>query len=632
MEIKFKKLFSLAVLLSTAGMTARVAPFLNFRSVGRNTARKIVGTTSHHVNLYDMESFYGTFFITPGYERSFRPSNITECLFGEFLSDKSGKDCPKGRQITISGSFVGQDLEAGGLIGGRSRNNDKELMADNFLLARDFQSTITFTPRVQNFFVDFHFYMALDEWKKGLYFRVYGPIVHTRHDLKPKETVTQEGEIGYPSGFFSDELVGTDLLLKKALDFFEGKGITVPNITVKPLKFAKIKCKKDRNTCFAELRGEFGWNFLLEEDYHFGLNIQAAAPTGDRPDAEFLFEAQCGNGKHWEFGGGLSGHWTLWRSEDEEKHFDFVVEADVTHLFKAKQKRTFDLKKGTTQKPLSRYMLAQKISTPATGLASSGANPGDQNEGDVIVATQQFKNEFAPVANFSTQDVKVDISVQGDVVAMFNYTSRGFSWDVGYNLWARSCEDIELRDKDCETFPEKTWALKGNAQLIGFAADDVNAAIVVNDPIGLAATQSNATITQGTNPIDDFTNSGIDNFAFAQAFVAGSNTQFLKFQPTALDDPNNNIRTSVPPIFITAEDLDLSGAETKGISHKIFTHVNYTWVDREDWIPYVGVGGEVEFGQNDSDTKTTDNTSCDSCLRCSLSKWGLWLKGGVSFD
>ena len=43
----------------------------------------------------------------------------------------------------------------------------------------------------------------------------------------------------------------------------------------------------------------------------------------------------------------------LWRSEDErniEKHFDFIMEADITHIFKAKQHRTFDLK----GKPLSK--------------------------------------------------------------------------------------------------------------------------------------------------------------------------------------------------------------------------------------------------------------------------------------
>ena len=626
MERKFKKLFSLAVLLSTAGIVmAEVAPFLSFRSAGRNTARKLVGTTSHHVYLYDMESFYGTFFITPTYERSLRPRHIAECLFGEFLVDASG-DGKKGRTLKISGSQV-------------ANRADTDLMAENFFLARDFESTITVTPRIQNFLVDFHFHMGLDEWVKGLYFRVYGPVVHARYDLdaEEEEPPKQPGTIGYAAGFFGPAAVPAGDLLKTASAFFTGNNITVPGIEVKGLNFAKIKEKKDRNTCFAELRGELGWNFVLDEDYHFGVNIQAAAPTGDRPNAEFLFESQCGNGKHWELGGGVTGHYTLWRSEDEEKHFDFVIEADVTHMFKAKQKRTFDLKKGTTRKPLSRYMLAQRLGTPVTKLfARDAAGEGDA-AGAGAVPNAQFKNEFVPVANFSTRDIKVDVNIQGDVVAMFNFTSRGFSWDFGYNFWGRGCEDIELRDKDGDEFKEKTWALKGDARVFGFAeGDDADAGVAEDDPIALSATQSDATITRGTNlggvgNIAERLNAGISNRKFA---ATGTTNNAVRLQEQAQLAGNDNQQgTSNPAVFITKEDLDLESAETRGMSHKVFTHFNYTWVDREDWIPYVGFGGEAEFGKSDSDTKKTDSTSDSSgCLDCAVSKWSVWVKGGLSFD
>src|SRR5205814_7832438 len=113
---------------------------------------------------------------------------------------------------------------------------------------------------------------------------------------------------------------------------------------------------KKSKTGFAELRGEFGWNWLRER-YRFGFNIQAAAQTVTRPKEEVVLEPEIGNGKHWELGVGIKSLWSMWRSEDEEKHFDFIVEADITHLFKAKQRRTFDL----IGKPNSRYMLAEKL-------------------------------------------------------------------------------------------------------------------------------------------------------------------------------------------------------------------------------------------------------------------------------
>src|SRR5437867_1092275 len=65
----------------------RVAPFVQWRSQGRDTARKLVGTTSHHVYLYDMESFYGTFNMTPQYDQTFRADDLLGCYFGSSLTN-----------------------------------------------------------------------------------------------------------------------------------------------------------------------------------------------------------------------------------------------------------------------------------------------------------------------------------------------------------------------------------------------------------------------------------------------------------------------------------------------------------------------------------------------------------------
>ena len=94
------------------------------------------------------------------------------------------------------------------------------------------------------------------------------------------------------------------------------------NVDLRPLQFAKIRKTQD-NITVSELRYFLGWNFLLCEDYHLGINLQASAPTGNRPEAKFLFEAQNGNGKHGEFGFGVNGHWTFCRSEDEQVAWTF---------------------------------------------------------------------------------------------------------------------------------------------------------------------------------------------------------------------------------------------------------------------------------------------------------------------
>ena len=328
--------------------------------------------------------------------------------------------------------------------------------------------------------------------------------------------------------------------MHSALSFFSGNTtVTVPGIITTPLLKAKFACEKKSTTGFAELRGELGWIYL-HEDYHFGLNIQAAAPTGKRPHGEYIFETQVGNGKHWELGAGLSAHWTMWRSEDENKHLDFVFEADVTHLFNASQTRTFDL----IGKPNSRYMLAEKVNLRPTQDLFGNTDAGGTT-GVTTAAFSQFNAEYSPVANFSTRDVNVSIGVQGDVVSMLNFTRLGFSLDLGYNYWGMSHEDIELKDSNCAPiFPANTWALKGDAQVYGFRADTGAA-------IALSATESLATIHQGTNIPDAgttpdtaaITNIGVDNAQFAQ--ICTNPSVVLNDSPTDGNQIQNIYSTSL---------------------------------------------------------------------------------------
>jgi len=178
-------------------------------------------------------------------------------------------------------------------------------------------------------------------------------------------------------------------------------------------------------------------------------------------------------------------------------------------------------------------------------------------------------------------------------------------------------------------FPINTWALKGDAQVYGFVAG-------TGAPVKLSATESLATIHQGTNKPkagdtgNPATNLGVDNPLFAQTTATTSDPDFALINvSTAADSPQ--IKTSIQPVFITVDDLNIHGAETRGSSNKIFTHFSHTWIDREDWIPYLGIGFYAEFGNN-SHEDSNESSSCDHGISCALSEWGIMVKGGVSFD
>lgn len=648
---------SCAFFLCTSSLLADVIPYISIRSQGFNAARELVNWQTL-INRTNAECFYGAFSITPEYTRTFKPADIAQALFCNALTC----DCTDNNRcatFAVQGTKVDQ----------RSYN---ALMAENFYLPTDFSSLVTIEPRIDNFLVDFNFYLGLDEWSKGLYFRIHTPVCHTRWNLNYCEQVISPGTEPYDLGYFSGTIEGTNpneygISNGKLLHSFQeyiidNRAISgVPNITFNSLERARIaKCPLVK-TRLAEVTAAFGWNFLLCDDYYLGLNIRGAAPAGNRPEGCYLFEPIVGQGHHWELGGGLNAFWCMWRSTDECDNLSAYLDANVTHLFSTRQCRTFDLR----CKPLSRYMLAMKFTSEVQNLVA----------GDTLAAatapSAQFANEYMPVANLTTIPVDVSAAVQGDLVLKFAYTHGNFQFDLGYNFWGRSCEKICSR-RDCcnNNFRDQTWALKGDSFVYGFTADAATTNIP-QTPVALSATQSKADIFSGTNQWPDGINGmrwnqnpGIDNPLLAWIDPAPVGETANLFTKAYGDTVLTQVNTSLEPLFISSADFDLQGAGTKGLSNKVFTNFGYIWNDREEWLPFLGFGAEVEFGQRDdkcccgsgssnckqnccnttAQTSPTCKPCCDDngcgdkelrnscCKSFAVSQWGVWVKGGVAFN
>lgn len=582
-----------------------VATTISLRPASRSGSERIAGTgTLEH--LCGMETYYGDLNLTFKYEQSFRNKDITKALFGPALVNGTTSTAintdDSGNQIVISGSAV------------TGRNGNTDLMAENFYLPRDYKSVITFSPKRQAFQLNLGFHMNLDEWVEGLSISIFGPFVHSRHDLNFAESNQTKGSVGYSAGYFDSAAIAAGDLNSSFANYAAGiSTVKTTDVKTNPLKYAKFNSEDQSRNEFGELRLEIAYDFLLAEDYHLGIGFQVAAPTGHRPTAEYLFEPIGTNGKHWEIGGSVSGHYTMWRSEDEDMHFGGNFRADFTHSLKARKRETFDL----IGKPLSRYMLAEKMQKNDGTLTTQTGNPKP---------TYQFAKEYTPVANISTLDVKTSIGIQADVIGAFTFTYKGLTWDLGYEFFGGSKEKIhgvdtsDLDDNNV-TFAANTWALKGNASVYGYTNSITQT---------LSATDSSATVFNSKIAGSSTDNAGVDTPQPA-ANITGNNV-------TALNTTNPGttaINTSATPVLIALTDLNIEGAATKVQSHKIFTHLGYTWVDREDWVPFIGVGAEVEFGgshhSDDSSTSTTTSTSSSS-INTALSQWGVWLKGGVSFN
>ena len=657
--------FAMAMLLGSR-IQCSVLPYLSIRSQGINDARELVGWQTQ-INKPYMSETNGSFSITPEYTRSFNPSFIAQTLFCDALAE----NCCDRTSLKIQGTkVVGRDSNA--------------LMAENFYLPTDYSSIITVEPRIENFLIDFNMYLGLDGWKEGLFFRIHAPVVYTRWDLNYDETILNDGSNAYDPGYFTDVITDTTnpvgLSRTFLLDNFteyanDGLSIaSVDGITFDPLTSARwSRCRKTL-TAVADVRMQLGYNFSSCADHHVGLSFYAAAPTGNRPQGQFLFEPIVGNGKHWEVGAGLTTHKNISQSEDECCGWDVYLDANITHLCKTRQCRTFDL----VDKPLSRYMLISKMAYPSSedsnplyGIDSITTNVDPVVLNGYTIPTFKFANELQPLANISTIPVNVSASVQADLVLKLSWTHCNFQWDVGYNFWARSCEKICKYEGPCcyDKFPSNTWALKGDAFVYGFVGTYTLShplagptAIYTDGGLPLSATESKATIFGGTNnwpsgltansveAVFDGTtapwssNPGIDNPKLAVSYTE-SELPPMYSSYSIIDGRWYPVATSVEPVLISVDDLDLCGARQRGISNKLFTHLSYTWADHCGWTPFVGVGGEVEWGFKDHSSNCSDSchnttvchtnhTTCNSSNSrdFALSQWGVWFKGGVSFN
>jgi len=552
---------------------------------------------------------HGCFSLTAEYTRSFRPNNITDYFFGQAACN----GC-----VNFSGSTV-------------ANRGTYDILADYFGLPQDFQSTVCFTPRIQNFILDFDLYLDLDCWAHNSFFRVIAPLVYTKWDLNPCENIINEGVAPFPLGYMAQDEVPRASLPTGVIQAMGGC-VTWGDMQT-PLQYGKIANHGRGLIRFSDIVLMLGWNFINNENAHMGFAIRSALPAGNAPKGEYLFEPIVGNCGHFELGLGFTSHLLLWQCAEQDKALNLYFDVNGTHLFSNKQIRTFDFVDNNFG---SRYILAakfQKIQPDPDGGNPPGhlANTGEHYE---------YAGSLLPAINLTAMCCDVSIALQADAVLKLAYTHKNFEFDLGYNFWGRTKEKVIIADE----FTEDEFSLKGDAFMYGAAAPGcINniltaqaayAADVPNSRIPLAAMEDEiATLFVGGNYADDQNsppqlNPGLDYSTETALACLTPNT--LVYSPIpGIGDNATGIETSNPVNFTNdITELNLNCAiSPSAITSKIFINASYNWhCDEQRAQPFICSGFEVEF-----DGKRKD-IGCKTCEpRSGLSQWGLWVKGGVGF-
>ncbi|MFH0898781.1 MAG: hypothetical protein V1855_04330 [bacterium] len=266
------------------------------------------------------------------------------------------------------------------------------------LLLGDTTTKFSLDPEQDAYGVMLAYDQRLDSLLKGLYFRVQLPIVHVENDL------------------------GLAIEGKDKDDFSKFMKGTYESTLADKLTHAKID-GENSTTGIADIDVLLGYTFLNKEDYHASLNIGLTIPTGTDPDGVYLHEAVVGNGNHFGLGGGLTFDARLWG--DKEHNIMLYVEAKYRYLFEATEKRTLGLK----DIPFGHYLPLYK----ATDITSK------------TIENLAVKKSI-PAANLTTLNVDVTPGSEFDGIVALAYNNGGFGANLGYNLYFREEEDVELKD------------------------------------------------------------------------------------------------------------------------------------------------------------------------------------------
>ena len=605
------------------------------RSQSVDAARDLIGWQTQ-INRCGQECWYHSFAFTAEYQQSFRSAQLASCLFGSDVNVVSGP-------ASTNGFCCGNDDNCAllSISGSQAVNRGaNDWLADYFGLPTDFKSIVSFCPRIQNAIFDFNFYIGLDEWSSGMFFRIHFPLVWAKWNLRATENVITPGQNSYIAGYMSKSAIDNSQLQKSFLLATDGSNGTFGDVT-QDFLFGVIgggstnvvnsvnanstnKCSGKTRARIADVEAAMGYNFLCCDNYHLGLEIRGSGPAGNRPTGVFLFDPLIGNGHYWTLGGGLTSHYIFWQGCDEESSFGIWLDANVTHLFRCAQRRSFDF----NGKPNSRYALLEQFTTPTvnllagqTGITAGGIAPNTQYVGTPGPATSN--GGLFHAINKTTFTVQSSFNVQADVALKLAYQCSGFEWDLGYNLWARSREKICRKG---DTFASGTYALKGDAQIYGFIPGFIPASAVP-----LSATESLSDIHMGTNTPTGttFLTTQYDNPSIDNAQPAQDTT------PVALVDGLSvgQINTSLQSMLLSDADVCYKGVP-KAITNKIFTHLNYTFAACDNWTPFLGVGAsaEIALSCNKNICNGTPTSNCGKNRGCAVSQWAVWLKTGIAYN
>jgi hypothetical protein len=377
-------------------------------------------------------------------------------------------------------------------------------------------------------------------------------------------------DAGSYTGSFEVSEVAPAQSLAQALN-----GYTFGNLAAR--NYNKLNFDLDSKMGLADLPMTLGYDFIKSDAYHLGAYAKFVIPTGTKIDTCYLENALSpiiGNGRHFELGGGISAHASVYASDHAA--FSLCLDGYATHLFAASQVRSFDL----TGQPMSRYALVYSLEADESGELS---NTGD----------------LSAIGDVNVYNGDVSAAIRGEFVLEGIWSMRNFELGAGYAFAGQSAEKMS----DCSNSCSTSTSVATQYALVGDALQNV---VGIGPVTPASATTETAllTLTGATGVAAvNFINLGSSDQAAQVA--SGENAMYSYGEPVDLDEA----AFALPSLD---NNSGLMGAQ---ILNRIFAHADYV-MQNHDWQPQIGLIGSIGFVPSNYTT---------------ASYWELGARGGFVF-